>query len=113
MIATIPAVDSLIDRNAPIIICVSGGKDSRLSAEQTVAHARARNHAGPITLCYSDLGMTVWQDAQWQCQQLADRLGVGLQIVKRKSGGLMERWEKRWLDNRERYENLLCVKLIL
>lgn len=113
MITTSPEVDQLIDANAPIIICVSGGKDSRLSAEQTIAHARGRNHKGRILLCYSDLGMTVWHDARWQCQQLADRLGVDLQVVARKSGGLMERWEKRWMDNRTRYEDLLCVKLIL
>lgn len=113
MITTAPEVDALIDANAPIVICVSGGKDSRLAAEQAVSYARARNHAGQIVLCYSDLGRVVWSDAKAQCQRLADRLGVELVIVRREAGGLMERWQKRWADNVERYVNLSCVKVIL
>lgn len=113
MISTTPEVESLIDANAPIIICVSGGKDSRLTTEETVGHVRGRGHTGRIVLCYSDLGVVVWQDAQWQCRQLADRFGLELKIVRRAAGGLMERWEKRWVDNVSRYVNLECVKLIL
>ncbi len=113
MISTAPEVDRLIDPNAPIVICVSGGKDSQLVAEQAVSCARNRNHAGDLVLCYSDLGRVVWSDAHLQCEQLAERLGVRLQIVGRKAGGLMERWTKRWQDNLTRYKELSCVKLIL
>jgi len=42
MISTAPEVDRLIDAGAPIVICVSGGKDSRLVATESVAHARGR-----------------------------------------------------------------------
>jgi 3'-phosphoadenosine 5'-phosphosulfate sulfotransferase (PAPS reductase)/FAD synthetase len=113
MISTAPEVDRLIDANAPIIICVSGGKDSHLVAEQVVSYARNRNHAGDLVLCYSDLGRVVWSDAQLHCEQLAERLGVRLQVVRRNAGGLMERWTKRWQDNLIRYKELSCVKLIL
>lgn len=113
MISTAPEVDRLIDTNAPIIICVSGGKDSQLVTEQVVNYARNRNHAGDLVLCYSDLGRVVWSDARSQCQQLAERLGVPLHIVTRNAGGLMERWTKRWHDNLRRYKELSCVKLIL
>jgi 3'-phosphoadenosine 5'-phosphosulfate sulfotransferase (PAPS reductase)/FAD synthetase len=113
MISTTPEVDALIQSSAPLIICVSGGKDSRLTTEETVAHVRGRGHTGRIVLCYSDLGVVVWQDAQGQCRQLADRFGLELKIVRRAAGGLMERWEKRWVDNVSRYVNLECVKLIL
>jgi 3'-phosphoadenosine 5'-phosphosulfate sulfotransferase (PAPS reductase)/FAD synthetase len=113
MISTAPEIDRLIDSNAPLIICVSGGKDSQLVAEQVMSYARKRNHAGDVLLCYSDLGRVVWSDARSQCEQLALRLGVGLQIVSRNAGGLMERWTKRWQDNLSRYKELSCVKLIL
>jgi 3'-phosphoadenosine 5'-phosphosulfate sulfotransferase (PAPS reductase)/FAD synthetase len=113
MITTDPHIDGMIDRGAPIVICVSGGKDSRLAAEQTVAYARGRNHTGSINLVYSDLGRVVWSDAQDQCRRLASRLGVELVIVRREAGGLMERWSKRWQDNMTRYQELSCVKVIL
>lgn len=113
MITSAPEVDALIDANAPIVICVSGGKDSRLAATDSVAHARDRGHKGQIVLCYSDLGRVVWSDAKEQCQMLAAKLGVELVIVRREAGGLMERWQKRWTDNVDRYVNLSCVKVIL
>lgn len=113
MITTAPEVDRLIDSNAPIVICVSGGKDSQLVAEQVVSYARNRNHAGDLLLCYSDLGRVIWSDARFQCEQLAERLGVPLQVVGRNAGGLMDRWNKRWHDNLTRYKELSCVKLIL
>ena len=113
MISTAPEVDRLIDAGAPIVICVSGGKDSRLVATESVAHARGRGHTGEILLCYSDLGRVVWSDAREQCEALARHLDVRLQVVGRKAGGLMERWQKRWEDNLTRYKELSCVKLIL
>lgn len=113
MISTALEVDALIDANAPIVICVSGGKDSRLAAEQATGYARSRGHRGSITLVYSDLGEVVWADAREQCERLATRLDIPLQVVRREAGGLMERWEKRWADNVERYVALSCVKLIL
>jgi 3'-phosphoadenosine 5'-phosphosulfate sulfotransferase (PAPS reductase)/FAD synthetase len=94
-------------------LLVSGGKDSQLVAEQVVSYARNRNHAGELVLCYSDLGRVVWSDAHFQCEQLAQRLGLRLQVVSRNAGGLMERWTKRWQDNLSRYKELSCVKLIL
>lgn len=113
MITTAPEVDRLIDTNAPIVICVSGGKDSHLVAEHVVSYARNRNHAGDLVLCYSDLGRVVWSDARLQCEELAERLGVPLRVVGRNGGGLMERWTKRWQNNLTRYKELSCVKLIL
>ena len=50
MITTAPEVDRLIDTNAPIVICVSGGKDSHLVAEHVVSYARNRNHAVALGL---------------------------------------------------------------
>jgi hypothetical protein len=113
MISTAPEVDALLDSGAPLLICSSGGKDSQCAAEQAVAYARARNHTGDVVLVYSDLGRVVWADAMDQNERLAARLGIPLQTVKREAGGLMERWQKRWIDNVDRYVNLSCVKVIL
>lgn len=87
MISTVKEVDDLIDTGAPILIAISGGRDSRLVAEHTVAYARDRNHSGRIILVYADLGRLVWSDALQQCRRLAQRLDVELQIVGRKAGG--------------------------
>jgi 3'-phosphoadenosine 5'-phosphosulfate sulfotransferase (PAPS reductase)/FAD synthetase len=117
LISPTPEIDALIDRHAPIILCSSGGKDSRLVAEQTVAYARARGHRGDIKLVYADLNtddwMVTWWDARAQCQALADRLGVELVVVAREQGGLMERFQQRARDNRARYCRLLMVTALL
>lgn len=95
-ISTAPEVDALIDAGAPLLICVSGGKDSRLAAETSLAYARSLNPEISAKLVYADLGRVVWSDAQQQCRQLAERLQIDLVIVRREAGGLMERWQKRW-----------------
>lgn len=46
MISTAPQVDRLIDANAPIVICVSGGKDSHVVATEVVSYARQGHHTG-------------------------------------------------------------------
>jgi 3'-phosphoadenosine 5'-phosphosulfate sulfotransferase (PAPS reductase)/FAD synthetase len=116
LISRAPEVDALIDSGAPLIICVSGGKDSRLSAELAVEYARGRGHAGRVVLVYSDVNdddITVtWHDAREQCEQLAKRLGVEFEVVRRKSGGLMKRLRARWRANAARYVALQCVTLI-
>lgn len=117
LISRAPEVDALLDQHAPLIICVSGGKDSRLAAELSVAYARERGHAGRITLIYADLNSpaftVTWFDALSQCQQLAARLEVELVVVARERGGLMERLQSRWAANLKRYIALECVTLIL
>ncbi len=70
-------------------------------------------HKGPRLLIHADLGVTEWSDSLPTCERLAAFLKLDLQIVKRKQGDMMDRWEQRWRDNVNRWENLLCVKLIL
>jgi 3'-phosphoadenosine 5'-phosphosulfate sulfotransferase (PAPS reductase)/FAD synthetase len=110
---TTPTVVDLIAHHAPIAVGVSGGKDSDVTAFETQAYLKTQGHQGPLILIHSDLGRIEHKDSLPACQRLADRLGLELVIVRRKSGDMMDRWLQRWRDNFERYRDLLCVKLIL
>lgn len=108
-----PEVEALLAAGAPVAIGVSGGKDSCAVALALVPWLRARQHRGEIILIHSDLGSVEWQDSLPTCQRLAKHLNTELIVVRRKAGGLMERWESRWASSVRRYANLECVKLIL
>lgn len=112
-IATTPEIDAFLAEDSPVAIGVSGGKDSCAVAFATMEHLDAIGHQGKRILMHSDLGIVEWKDSGPTCERLADRLGLELVTVSRKSGGMMERWEGRWHNNVERYINLECVKLIL
>lgn len=112
MIATTPEVDDLIRAGAAVAIGVSGGKDSQAAALATVRHLDAIGHAGPRILIHSDLGIVEWKDSHAICKKLADHLGLDLVTVRRKAGGLMERWEARWQSSVQRYQQLSTVTLV-
>lgn len=107
-----PDVDAAIAAGAAVAIGVSGGKDSQAAALRTVAYLDAMGHAGPRILIHSDLGEVEWNDSLPVCQALAQHLGIELVTVRRKAGGLMERWERRWELSRQRYEELSTVTLV-
>lgn len=102
----------LIASNAPVAVGVSGGKDSQAAALATFTHLDAVGHTGPRVLIHADLGSVEWNDSFRICQELADHLKCDLVAVRRKAGGLMERWESRWLSSRTRYETLSTVTLV-
>lgn len=112
-------IDALLATGAPVAIGVSGGKDSCAAAIAVLEHLNAIGHAGPRVLVHADLGdpdpaMDVeWSDSLPTCRRLAERLGVELVIVRREAGGMMARWRKRWENNVRRYQQLLCVRVIL
>lgn len=105
-------VESLIANDAPVAIGVSGGKDSQAAALATFHYLDAVGHAGPRILVHADLGSVEWKDSLRICEELADHLKCDLVIVRRKAGGLMERWESRWLSSKTRYETLSTVTLV-
>jgi 3'-phosphoadenosine 5'-phosphosulfate sulfotransferase (PAPS reductase)/FAD synthetase len=100
-------------KNAVVAIGVSGGKDSCAVALATTTYLRSVGFAGEIVLIHSDLGKTEWLQSITKCEELAAFLGLELLVVRRKAGGMLERWQGRWDNNVERYCNLECVKLIL
>lgn len=107
-----PEISALLAANAPIAIGVSGGKDSQAAALATFAHLDAIGHAGPRVLIHADLGSVEWNDSLPTCQALADHLNCELIVVRRKAGGLMERWESRWQSSVKRYQDLSTVTLV-
>ena len=105
-------VETLVSMNAPVAIGVSGGKDSQAAALATFAYLDAVRHAGPRILIHADLGSVEWNESFRICQELSDHLESELVVVRRKAGGLMERWESRWLSSKTRYETLSTVTLV-
>ncbi|UXS49289.1 phosphoadenosine phosphosulfate reductase family protein [Agrobacterium tumefaciens] len=112
MITRTPEIDTLIAEDAPVAIGVSGGKDSQAAALATFAYLDSVGHKGPRILVHADLGSVEWNDSLPVCEKLADHLRCDLVVVRRKAGGLMERWESRWLSSKTRYELLSTVTLV-
>lgn len=111
-VALVDDVQKLISENAPVAIGVSGGKDSQAAALATFRHLDAVGHTGPRILIHADLGSVEWEDSLRICEELADHLGCDLVVVRRKAGGLMERWKSRWRSSKTRYEMLSTVTLV-
>lgn len=106
-----PDIDRALSAGAVISYSVSGGKDS--DALVLACERELRGHPGPRILVHSDLGVVEWADSLPQCQRLADKVGLELVVVRRRAGGMLERWQQRWRDNVARYANLDTVTLIL
>lgn len=106
-------IQALAASHAPFAFSVSGGKDGSAAAASTNAWLDSIGHAGPRVLIHSDLGSVEWAYSQDICVQLAERLNLPLITVSRAAGGMMDRWQSRWLGNVRRYANLETVKLIL
>lgn len=111
-VALSPEIEGLVSSGAPVAIGVSGGKDSQAAALATFAYLDREGHKGPRILIHADLGSVEWNDSLPVCQDLAAHLSCELVVVKRKAGGLMERWKSRWLSSKTRYESLSTVTLV-
>lgn len=111
-IAITPIIAELLRRHAPVAVGVSGGKDSQAAAIATFEHLDRIGHAGPRLLIHADLGVVEWKDSLPVCERLASMLNTELVVVRRKQGGLLERWEGRWRSNVARYEDLSTVTLV-
>ena len=55
-LASVPAVDAAIVAGAPVVLGVSGGRDSLALALRVSEHLDEVGHAGPRRLIHSDLG---------------------------------------------------------
>lgn len=112
-VETSPMIDSLLQRNAPVALGVSGGKDSGAMSLAVNSYLDEIGYRGPRILIHSDLGRVEWRESLPMCQRLADRLGLELVVVRRQAGDLLDRWKVRWQNNCQRYANLEIVRLIL
>lgn len=105
-------IDALILAGAPVAIGVSGGKDSQAAAIAMFDYLDKMHHRGPRVLVHSDLGSVEWRDSLPVCEALAMALGCELIVVRRKAGGLMQRWKRRHELAVERYQLLSTVTLV-
>ena len=111
-VSTTREIDDLLAQGATVAIGVSGGKDSQAAATVTFEYLDHVGHRGPRLLIHADLGSVEWSDSLPICERLSTQLGAELVVVRRKQGGLMDRWESRWRSNVARYENLSTVTLV-
>lgn len=112
-VAATAEIDALIAQHAPVAIGVSGGKDSQAAALATFSYLNSKGHTGQRVLVHADLGIVEWSASLPVCEQLARYLNTELIVVRRKAGGLMERWEARWQSSLRRYIELSTVCLVL
>ncbi len=112
-VSTIPEIDRLLAIHTAVAIGVSGGKDSHACALATFEHLDRLGHKGPRILIHSDLGIVEWVESLPACEALARYLDTELLTVRRKAGGLMERWETRWESSVRRYAALETVTVVL
>ncbi|BBB14332.1 phosphoadenosine phosphosulfate reductase domain-containing protein [Sphingopyxis sp. FD7] len=112
-IALDPEVTSALRQGAHVIFSLSGGKDSSAAAFAVnahldmIGHPRDRRHA-----IHADLGIIEWLSTPAMVERIAAMLAVELTVVRRKAGGLIERWEQRWASSLRRYENLETYQLV-
>lgn len=111
-VATDEDLLALITADAPVAFGVSGGKDSQAAVIAGFRYLDGIGHTGPRILVHADLGMVEWDQSLPVCRDLAAHFGAELLVVSRKAGGLMERWEARWLSSMTRYLELSTVTLV-
>ena len=112
-IAIDDAVASALSDGTHVVYSLSGGKDSSAAAFvvdaylDRIGHPRDRRHA-----IHADLGMIEWPSTSGFVETIATMLAVDLSVVRRKAGGLVQRWEQRWESSLRRYENLETYQLV-
>lgn len=111
-VAVTPLVLQQILANASVACATSGGKDGTAAALAFNELLDWLGHAGPRVVIFSDVGRLDWPDSPDSAQRLADMLRQRL-VTVRMLDGMIGEWLKRWRNNRARYTNLKCVKLIM
>jgi tRNA(Ile)-lysidine synthase TilS/MesJ len=89
-IAVTTEIANAIRQNSPVAIGVSGGKDSVATGFRMVEYLDSVKHNGPRVLIHSHLGRIEWQKSLPACERLAERLGLELIVIRRKSGDLID-----------------------
>lgn len=112
-IAIDAAVSAALKAGAYVVYNLSGGKDSGAISEATdvyldgVGHPKDRRFS-----VHADLGRAEWKSTPQVVEATAQRLGHPLDVVRRKSGDMVDRWETRFANGKRRYANLETYNLI-
>ncbi|MEL7753342.1 phosphoadenosine phosphosulfate reductase family protein [Citromicrobium bathyomarinum] len=111
-IASDPAIDEEIAAGAWVIFNLSGGKDCGAVSSRTMryldglGHPRARRFA-----IHADLGRAEHTFNPSQVEAQARALGLRLDVVRAKSGDLVDRFENRWTRGLQAYVDLRLFNL--
>ena len=97
--------------NVVVAAGVSGGQDSDVLAIEVSRVLKSRDFRGTFVLIHSDLGLIEHKESLPQCRRLAAHVDAELFVVQPLLP-MLERWEKRRVDNTFRFENLERVKLL-
>ena len=89
------AVQQALSNGAALAISVSGGKDSDAMLRHLTALHRAQRWPGPLFAITADLGRIEWPGTFEHIQMVCSQLNVKLVIVRRRKGGMIERWDER------------------
>lgn len=112
-IAHAATIERALRNNAHVVYSLSGGKDSSAAAFATnayldeIGHPQSRRHA-----IHADLGDIEWPSTAPFVEDVADHLRVPLHVVRRKAGGLIDRWRQRWVSSVDRYVGLETYQLV-
>lgn len=102
----------MLARNAVVVVGTSGGKDSDALGLLMNKFLNAIGHMGERRLFHADLGEIEHKESIAQVYLLGRHINWEVVVVRRKKGGLLERYEQRQADNTKRYTDLSCVTVI-
>lgn len=88
-------LDGALKDGAPLVVSVSGGKDSDAAAKRLATVRQERRWQGEFILLHADLGRAEWSFSLPHCEVLARNLGAEFVVVRR-DHDLFEGFERRW-----------------
>jgi 3'-phosphoadenosine 5'-phosphosulfate sulfotransferase (PAPS reductase)/FAD synthetase len=94
-IALPPEIESTLERGAPLLISISGGKDSDAMCELLPDLHKARGWTGPIALIHADLKDSEWSITTQYIKARAETLQLPLYITTRSQGSLLQQMQQR------------------
>ncbi|MEO8610952.1 MAG: phosphoadenosine phosphosulfate reductase family protein [Chloroflexota bacterium] len=95
-----PNAIQLLRAGAALVLSVSGGKDSDAMCHHLLERRQTEGWSGDVVMIHADLGARVeWQQTPDYVQNLAERKGVPLHIVRWTHGDLIDRiWQRYHKD---------------
>lgn len=112
-VAVDPVIEAMLRQGAHVVYNVSGGKDSGAAMLAVsnyldeIDHPRDRRMA-----IHADLGRAEWRETMGIVERQAEFVGAPLVVVRRKAGDMVQRWEQRFINGLQRYQDLLTYNLI-
>ena len=92
-----PEIKERLEAGAHLVVSVSGGKDSDTMGLVLHKLHQEREWTGDFRLVHADLGRMEWKESRGQCEALAARLNVRLDIVEHAKYDLLEGIRQRMM----------------